>query len=251
MTTTALSMTTATDHPLSGLLLSVDDARQITGGLSITSKMPCASYSLPASACGVGSRMRDAGRAAIAARPSARPSQPKAIADGLQLSPCTGCYARKGNYVRPNVANVLQRRLDSITDPRWVDAMVVLIADDGRDWFRWHDSGDLQSVDHLANIAEVARQLPAVAFWLPTQERRVVRDYTSTHGPLPSNLTVRYSAPLMNHRPDPRQTASYVVTDGTVPADVHACPAPSQGGECGSCRACWDTTVPTVAYRAH
>jgi hypothetical protein len=48
----------------------------------------------------------------------------------------------------------LERRLDS-QDPRWVTAMVALIKD--QDWFRWHDSGDIQSLEHLKNIFEVCK----------------------------------------------------------------------------------------------
>ena len=29
------------------------------------------------------------------------------------------------------------------------------------------------------------------------------------------------------------------------------CPAPKQGNECKSCRACWDKKVKNVAYLAH
>ena len=50
----------------------------------------------------------------------------------------------------------MQRRLARLHDPRWVDAMVVLI--DDAPVFRWHDSGDIQSVQHLKNIFEVCKQ---------------------------------------------------------------------------------------------
>ena len=57
----------------------------------------------------------------------------------------------------------MQRRLDRLHDPRWMDAMVTLI--NGRHWqpepvFRWHDSGDVQSVQHLKNIFEVCKRTP-------------------------------------------------------------------------------------------
>jgi hypothetical protein len=29
------------------------------------------------------------------------------------------------------------------------------------------------------------------------------------------------------------------------------CPAPSQGGKCGDCRACWDPKVKVVSYGKH
>jgi len=36
-----------------------------------------------------------------------------------------------------------------------------------------------------------------------------------------------------------------------VPTGVTLCHAPTNGGKCGPCRACWDKTVPVVAYVAH
>lgn len=234
-----------------GTGLSIADAVALTGGLSTTSKMPCASYSLPASACGVGSRMRDHGRATLAAMPSKSRSMPKGLKAGAKISPCTGCYARKGNYVRPSTAAAMQRRLDAIYGPRWVDAMVVLIAADGRLYFRWHDSGDVQSVDHLVRICEIAERLPLVCFWLPTQERRIVRDFLAGGGEIPANLVVRFSAPLIDHAPSGDVISSYVVANAPVADGAHSCPAPQQDNACGDCRACWSPDVKLVAYHVH
>ena len=73
-------------------------------------------------------------------------------------TPCYGCYAFKGRYNFPNVKDALTRRLESLTHPQWVEAMAVLIK--GKKFFRWHDSGDLQSVQHLINIMEVCKLTP-------------------------------------------------------------------------------------------
>ena len=40
-------------------VLSVQEAKAITGGLSSPSKMPCHTFNLPASACKIGSRLRN------------------------------------------------------------------------------------------------------------------------------------------------------------------------------------------------
>jgi len=64
----------------------------------------------------------------------------------------------KGRYRFKNVKDALQRRMDSLDHPQWVQAMVVLI--DKQPWFRWHDSGDLQSLEHLEKIFEVCRLTP-------------------------------------------------------------------------------------------
>ena len=100
------------------------EARQITGGLSKPSKMPGPAHNLPAQACITGAKLVK-----------------------VPGSVCAGCYALKGRYRFKNVQDALQRRLQALQDPRWVDAMVTLIKD--QDWFRWHDSGDIQSPEHL------------------------------------------------------------------------------------------------------
>ena len=100
------------------------EARQITGGLSAPSKMPGPSFNLPAPACITGSKLVD-----------------------VEGSTCSGCYALKGRYRFQNVKDAMQRRLDKLHDPLWVDAMVTLIDNDPV--MRWHDSGDIQSAKHL------------------------------------------------------------------------------------------------------
>ena len=120
--------------------LTTAEAWEVVGGLSKPSKMPCHGYSTPARRCNVGSKLRN-----------------------VAGSVCSKCYAMKGRYVFPNVQGALERRFNSLTDPRWVHAMVVLItAKEHSGYFRWHDSGDLQSVEHLERIAEVCRQTPRI-----------------------------------------------------------------------------------------
>jgi hypothetical protein len=94
---------------------------------------------------------------------------------------CSSCYALKGMYVFPVVKAAQERRLEAISKPEWVSWMVELIGKKYRKAtgngrvFRWHDSGDLQNVEHLSKIVEIAKQLPTIQFWLPTRERKIVR----------------------------------------------------------------------------
>jgi hypothetical protein len=199
------------------------EAEAIVGTLSKPSKMPCHSYSIPASACKIGSRLSK-----------------------LPNSVCTGCYAKKGRYGFSSTQKALRKRLESLTHPRWTDAIVSLIGRTRSPYFRWHDSGDLQSLQHLMNIVSVAERLPTKQFWLPTREVGVVRSYLTAFGSFPSNLTVRVSAALVDgipHREFPN--TSTVVTAGET------CPSPAQNNQCGTCRACWDPNVANVAYRKH
>ena len=106
----------------------VKEARKITDSLTRTSKMPGLSYSLPAWACQTGAKLRK-----------------------VKTSPCYGCYALKNNYTRyPAIKEAQYRRLEAITNPLWVTAMVAQIK--RQKWFRWHDAGDLQSKEHMQKL---------------------------------------------------------------------------------------------------
>ena len=196
------------------------EARQITGGLSAPSKMPGPSYNLPASMCLTGAKLVN-----------------------VINSVCAGCYALKGNYVRfPKVQEALQRRAASITDPDWVDAMVALVT--GHEYFRWHDSGDLQSVDHLKNILEVCKRTPETQHWMPTREAQFLK--LMDPDIIPSNLIIRMSSHMINQKP-----VKFWPWTSTVSTEGKTCPAADQGNKCQSCRACWDRKVANVTYPKH
>lgn len=208
-------------------------AQAISGGTTQTSKMPCKSYSLPTLACKTGYKMAQ-----------------------IEGSICSHCYANKGFYkmYENNILPVQMARLDSLGDPLWVSSLVALIGADK--YFRWHDSGDLQGVQHLRSIAEVCEATPATLHWLPTREYSMIKEYIQAYGPLPVNLTVRLSAMY----PDKPVVvpASLQGVQGVTVSNVHthgaqamgtACIAPTQGGQCGDCRKCW--TPETISYGLH
>jgi hypothetical protein len=125
----------------------IKDAIKITDSFTKTSKMPGLSYSLPAWECQTGAKLRK-----------------------VPTSPCFGCYALKGNYTRyPAIKAAQYRRLASITNPLWVEAMAAKIKN--QKWFRWHDAGDVQSHEHMAKILKVVKLTPDTNHWMPTQER--------------------------------------------------------------------------------
>lgn len=211
-------------------MLTLQIAEAVTGKLSKPSKMPGFAYSIPAQACGVGSKLR-----------------------GVAGSICSKCYALKGRYVFNSVKKALARRLESLTHPLWVDSMAFLINHASVNVFRWHDSGDIQSLQHLENIVEVCKKTPDVRHWLPTREYAIVTEYKAKHGSFPDNLNVRLSAYMMDG-PLPTGAAERLgVTASGVTSDAAkvTCPAYKQGGVCGPCRACWDKKVPVVIYPKH
>lgn len=198
-------------------------AWKLVGGLSRPSKMPGYAYGLPAKECKVGSALRR-----------------------VPNSVCNGCYAFKGNYRFNNVQRAQYRRLASLAHPRWTEAMIHLLHCLDTRWFRWHDSGDIQSPTHLANIVAVAQATPHIHHWMPTREKVFVYSHLKRHGSFPENLVVRLSAAMIDGAaPAGFPHTSTVVTSGWT------CPAPSQDNECGSCRACWDPEVKDVSYRKH
>ena len=203
------------------------------GSLSNPSKMPGFGYSTPAKDCQTGSKLAK-----------------------IVNSICSICYAKKGRYVFPNVQNAMQYRLDSISKIDWIDCMVELISkkqsklpEGQREFFRWHDSGDIQGVWHLEKIAEIARRLPEINFWLPTREYRFVWEWLAT-ATKPSNLQIRLSAYMIDGKPPTELANRLGLTTSGVSENGFNCPAPKQNNACGDCRACW-TSDENINYKSH
>jgi len=207
-----------------------EEAKKIAHSLSITSKMPCNSYGLPIAQCKTGSKL-----AKVAG------------------SVCSKCYASKNSYVWKGTINAAQKRLNAINDPLWIDAMIKLIGKSG--YFRWHDSGDIQSVDHFAKICEIAIRMPKTQFWIPTREVGIIKEYAKDNT-IPKNLIVRLSAMFIDQKviiPKSLQSIPNIVTSNvhTINPIGKECHSYKNNGECGSCRDCWDINVKAVSYKAH
>ena len=212
--------------------LTLKQAKQVHGGLTQTSKMPCQSYSLPTAACQTGFKMAQ-----------------------VKGSVCSKCYANKGFYslYAKTIEPAQQARLVSLGDPLWVNALVASIGADP--YFRWHDSGDIQDLAHLELIAQVCAATPKCKHWLPTREYGIVKAYIAKHGKLPVNLVIRLSAMF----PDVavQIPASLASVAGITASNVHTvtpigedCNASKQGGACLDCRKCWDRKT-VVSYAMH
>src|SRR6266700_8380172 len=173
--------------------LTKKEAVAICGSLSNPSKMPGYGYALPAYRCRIGSLLQ---------------LIPKAI--------CHYCYALRGRYLFPTVKAAMEKRFSSLSDPRWTDAISTLIYRSGDRYFRWHDSGDLQSIEHLRKIIQVCNFLPRVKFWLPTREYHTVEAYRRLGGRIPSNLCIRLSAHLI----DGKLPLSYGLPVSTVSSGI-------------------------------
>ena len=195
------------------------EAIKITHTLSKPSKMPGFSIGIPAKECKTGAKLRK-----------------------IKGSVCFGCYALKGCYVFPDVQAAQYKRLKAIKKKKWIEAMAHQINSKKVKFFRWHDSGDVQNLEHLNKIYEVCKLSPTVKHWMPTREAWISDHVTRA----PDNLIIRFSMPMIDQAAAGSwPNTSTVVTSGAT------CPAPAQGGKCKDCRNCWDKKVTNVAYGKH
>jgi len=201
------------------------------GTLSNPKKMPAYAWGISAKQCKVGSKLAK-----------------------IKGTICNKCYALKGHYTFPIVADAHQMRLDAITKPEWVDYMAELLTlkyknlAKSRRYHRWFDSGDIQSYAHLMKIFEVCELTPQINYWLATREYGIINQIKVED--VPKNLCLRVSA-IKVDSPPPKfwKWTSGVHKD--KPAIGRECPAYKQDGECGSCRSCWSRSIKQVSYKEH
>lgn len=211
------------------IIKTLKQASELVGGkLTQTSKMPTLSYSIPAKECKQGQKLRK-----------------------ISGSVCSTCYAQKGNYVRYKAIEKAQyKRLHAIGQPFWVSAMVYLIenskATKESQLFRWHDSGDLQNVNHLRKIMQVVYATPNIKHWLPTKEKRIIENIEN--GKMPKNLTIRLSGSMVDGKPP-----KTIFNTSTVTSDKNlaTCRSFENQGKCGDCRKCWDKSIQNITYLKH
>lgn len=206
-------------------------ATAIIGSLGTPSKMPGPAWGISVKLCNVGSKLaKQAGTV------------------------CDKCYAIRGFYKFPSVRKGHEKRINLFHQHKpelWIAAMVRLVKKESV--FRWFDSGDLQSLEMLERIAEVARQCPDTRFWLPTKEHGIVSSYALKHKKKwPDNLTIRLSGYVIDG-PAPKNLAKRlgVQVSSVTAKGGFTCPAPQQGNECRQCRACWDKNKFEVIYKKH
>jgi len=205
--------------------MNIKQSKKIIISLSKPDKMPGYAYGLPAWECKTGAKLVK-----------------------VPGSVCAGCYALKGNYARfPEIKKSQYKRLASISRPEWVEAMAVVINSKAvaqHGYFRWHDAGDIQSPEHLQKIFEVCKLTPSVKHWMPTREAQFLKDIDPAQ--VPDNLIIRMSSHMIDQGP-----VTFWPHTSTVGSSTRTCPAPDQGGKCGSCRTCWNKEIPNIEYGKH
>lgn len=206
-----------------------ETAKLITGGLSEPSKMPCHAFSIAAKHCKLGNILRQ-----------------------TEGTICNKCYGFKGNYTWPAVTNCLERRFHGLSHPQWTEAMVVMIKTlEFSGYFRWFDCGNIQSVEMLNNIVNIAKALPKIKFWLPTNELGMVAEWLTANGQFPKNLIVRISNVRIDGKPHEMVEKLDLCSSGVTSGEDYTCPAPKRGGKCHDCRKCWKAHVKHVTFKLH
>ena len=229
----------------------------ITVGLTGTSSMPCASWSLPAErSC-----------------PASKASIVKLGDDAV----CKLCYAGRGFYRMSNVQAAQGARYQWVLESMIADGgedfvvgMVTMIRADvdkrGEPIFRVHDSGDLFSAPYALLWGRIADAMPDVQFWIPTRSHTLPRllDAIRELASRP-NVEVRPSALAFDAMPPviaglaagTTVIRSLPVLD-TMP-HVRLCPktdprlnrSSCDGDDTDEpCRACWEGSEP-IAYFEH
>ena len=191
-------------------------------------KLPGTTFAIDAFACQVGSKLAE-----------------------VEGTPCFSCYARKLQKLRPSVDQGWKANLAkwNASDPKnWIKAMAFQIERYNVDGFhRWFDSGDLQSVEMLDAICQVAKATPQIKHWLPTQERSIVKQYSK---PIPNNLIIRLSASKLDG-PKPKGFDHASQVFAKLEPKGFECKARTRGNSCGPCKACWDKSIDFISYPKH
>ena len=229
-------------------LQTIDDVKpnRITIKTSQTTKMPWESWDLPAWLCQTGSKLVK-----------------------VKGSICNGCYALKGRYIFGSKKKADLARMEQIGGSLqdWQDSFIEYFQGklkrlkQEKRFFRWFTSGDLQSVDMLVAIVNIAKLVPEIKFWLPTKEHGMLREYQALHGEFPANLIVRASMFMVDQVPSSGlglPTSTVISTNDSwdikheniCPASLRSFTGESEAN-CEDCRKCWDKDYKNVAYIYH
>ena len=198
--------------------------------LSKAGKMPCRSWSLQAlDTC---------------------PASKKA--NGELVDACKGCYATTGNYRFPNVKAPREHNKEDWKRTEWAGDMVAEINSNDR-YFRWFDSGDMYSLKLAEKMLEVMTRTPNCNHWLPTRMHKFPKfaNVIAAMESLPNVVVRRSSDSVQGVEIEGDNTSTIIPDSNWLSSGQTLCKAYDNMGKCGSCRACWNKEVKTIAYPAH
>ena len=200
------------------------------GGISKAGKMPCSSWSLSALWCKNGGKLNK-----------------------VVNSSCYGCYALTGNYKRfeKSILKSYQKKLDAYNDNSvlFENSFIEYLNKYNKSgFFRWFDSGDIQSYKMLLSIVKIAENTPNIKFWLPTKEYKLITKYKKEFKNFPKNLIVRVSAPMLDTKIKGFKYTSSIVKNSTMKSN---CNSYKNQGKCLDCRLCWNKSIKDITYKYH
>ena len=111
----------------------------------------------------------------------------------------------------------------------------------------------MYSIDLANKILELCTKANWVKFWIPTRMYKFKKfhDVLNRMKALP-NVMVRYSSDEIDGSYTAGLHGSTILpTADSAATDVFVCNAPSNGGKCGACRACYDKSIGVIGYVAH
>ena len=177
---------------------------------------------------------------------------------------CNGCYAKKGMYRFPVVKNVREHNREDYKKDDWVDRMVKEV--NKFDFFRWFDSGDIETPELAKKIRHVVSATQGVKHWIPTRSdkipaiKKVIDGFIAPHtgiGNFPG-VALRLSADNIGLDKEERPGVNSYVINNTVKdlfkakqQGIYVCPVginPKQKS-CDNCTKCY--TDAKVAYVLH
>lgn len=176
---------------------------------------------------------------------------PASMGDNGQLvAACSGCYATTGNYNYPNVKAPRAENKEDWQREGWVADMVQAL--DSSRYFRWFDSGDMYAIGLAEKILQVMQATPWCNHWLPTRMAKFPKfaPVLATMQALP-NVMVRFSSDSVNGEHTSAHGSTIIPTANDAPHNATVCLAYENGGKCSGCRACWNKSIPLIAYVAH
>ena len=94
---------------------------------------------------------------------------------------CESCYAKKGMYRFPVVKNVREYNKEDYHKDDWVERMVKQV--NKFDYFRWFDSGDIETPELATKITQVINSTQATRHWLPTRSDKIVSIFNKLINP--------------------------------------------------------------------
>jgi len=172
-------------------------------------------------------------------------------ADGQLVPACSGCYATTGCYNFPDTKAVRADNKAAWQETDWVELMKKELKKQTH--FRWFDSGDMYSIGLAEKMYQVMLETPATKHWLPTRMAKFPKfqSILAKMQALP-NVMVRFSSDNVDGTYTKGLHGSTILPDASMAdSNTFVCSAPSQGGKCLDCRACYDKSVPVVGYIAH